>query len=787
MLRYYSFTLALSAMLMFAVQPIVSKILLPVLGGNPSVWSVVVMFFQFMLLVGYGYVHIGRQLLGTYKQSLVHAVLMVISLVFMPLAVAPGAMYGDPVIWLVGVLFATVGMPFFALSATSPLLSTWLAESKHPAAKNPYMLYAASNIGSMVGLLAYPFLIEPYFSLTMQRKLWSVAYGLLVALVGFALKTYLETRVKKVKKVAAVRPVPNLQRAEWVLLAFVPSSLMLSVTSYITTDIAPIPLLWMVPLALYLLSFVFVFAVRPIGVDLCRKLFVPLVLPLVLMLGLLQALLPSWPWLVGGVIYAVTIAVLHSDTQSPKMIGKQLLHTALFFVPLVIFFSGEVTYLLLCGWYVVGFFLVAMVCHGRLGERKPKPSQLTEFYFFLSLGGALGGLFNVLIAPYLFNGLYELHLVLALSFFLLPMRKEQWKEHLTTAIGVLAAVVSLILYISEYEPLGWLDSGLIGPFNEWMWAQRLNWGNIGFASKPDTFAFFEVLTPVLVVYRFRKNVPAVAVIVTILLLIGVVKPGSSHDIKFKDRNFFGVLVARFFESKAAMYLTNGTTQHGFQYKDKDHVTIPTNYYSWDGPLGAVVKMMRVREGGPGSEVAAVGLGAGTVACLAQDDQHTTFFEINPMVDKIAHTPQLFSYLRDCPGSNKVVMGDARLSLQSAPDHVYSLIILDAFNSDAVPVHLLTREALALYLDKLVEHGIIAYHISNRHLDLQPVVANLAATRNLEGIAGNFGGSHWVFLARHAEDFGLLAQDPRFQLLVSNGAQKVWTDDYSNILSILKVQ
>lgn len=784
MLRLYSLTLALSAMLMFIVQPIVSKILLPVLGGNPSVWNAVVMFFQTMLLLGYGYVHLGRQWLGTKKQALVHGGILLLSLIFIPLTITtvmPAD--SDPVWWLISALLKTMGLPFFALAATSPLLSVWLSESKDPAAKNPYMLYAASNIGSMVGLLSYPFLVEPIFSLSMQRMVWSVGYGLLVVMIGFALKKYWDTSKTKTKKKVAVKPIANWLRAEWVLLAFVPSSLMLSVTSHITTDIAPIPLLWVVPLALYLLSFVFVFASKPIGVSWSEQAFIPVIFPLVLMLGLSQAMLPYWPGIVALLIYLIGI-VIYRLIQKKR--AKDVLKTTFFFLPTFFFFSGQVNYLLICAWYAFGFFLVAMLCHGRLSARKPQPAQLTEFYFFLSLGGALGGIFNVMIAPHLFTGFYELQLMLALSFFLLPARIADWKDPLPIALGLVVAVIALVLYATEYEPLGWIDRMVLNPFNDWMWAKRFAWGNIGFANKSDTFAFFEVSIPIIAAFFLRKNVPALGVMMSLLLLIGIFQPGLPLTTYFKDRNFFGMLEARYIESETAMYLNNGTTQHGFQYKDKARATEPTNYYSWDGPLGAVVQVMRTRPGGPGAQVAAVGLGTGTVACLALEGQQTTFFEINPMVDRIAHTPRLFSFLRDCPGSNKVVMGDARISLQSEPDHFYSLIVLDAFNSDAIPIHLLTQQALQLYVSKLTENGIIAYHISNRNLDLQPVIGNLAATQNMVGIKGLFEGSHWIFIARRAEDLGVLVEDKRFQLLTPDATKRVWTDDYSDIISILRI-
>ena len=794
MLRLYSITLGLSAMLMFAVQPIISKIILPVLGGNPSVWNAVVMFFELMLLLGYGYVYLGRELLGTHKQALVHAGLLVISLLFIPLSLSSRLLeapaYLEPVSWLVGILLATVGVPFFTISATAPLLSSWLAESKHPAAKNPYMLYAASNIGSMFGLLSYPFIVEPFFSLTQQRILWSVGYGLLMVMIGFSLKHYLKTRNQKQKKeaIGATKPIQNLQRALWVLLAFVPSSLMLSVTSHITNDIAPIPLLLVVPLALYLLSFVFVFAAKPIGIEWSRTAFVPFVFPLVLLLGLSQSLLPYWPWTIGLFVYFIASVSLNPNlhTQSLKTIGRSLLGPVVFFVPFVLFFSGKIHYLLLCLWYVMGFFLVAMICHGRLSELKPRPEKLTEYYFFLSLGGALGGIFNVLIAPHLFTGFYELHLLLGVAFFLLSFHKADWRNLWPIACGVVAALLSLLLYYLEYKDLGMLDRVVVHPFNDWMWSKRYEWGNIGFANKPDMFAFFELVIPALVAFYLRKTAPALGVMASILLLIGVFSPGSFENVKFQDRNFLGILEARFVKQEPVMYLTNGTTQHGFQYKDKERATMPTSYYSWGGPLGVMVQTLRAREGGAGNEIAAVGLGAGTVACLAQEYQHTTFFEINPLVDKIAHDPALFSYLRDCPGTNTVVMGDARISMKAQPDHFFSLIILDAFNSDSIPIHLLTKEALALYMDKLTDHGIIAYHISNRHLNLLPVVGNLAATQKLYGVSAFFEDSNWVFVARSAEDFGTLTEDQRFNLLVPDDTKRLWTDDYSDIISILKI-
>lgn len=793
----YALTLALSAILMFAVQPIMSKIVLPVLGGNPAVWNACVMFFQLLLLAGYGYVHAGLKLLGAQRQAAVHLVLLAASVALLPIAIAPEyfgqAAYDAPVAWLLTALFTTVGVPFFLIACNAPLLQSWVANSSMPAARNPYMLYAASNLGSMIGLLAYPFVIEPNLSLSMQRMVWSVGYGALVlALFAAAYAWYLNpkkalAKTKKKKPEEVIKPITWKLRLKWLGLAFVPSSMMLAVTSHITTDIAPIPLLWVVPLALYLLSFVLVFADKPRGISASGRLMLPVMLPVLLDMGIGIGNLPLWPWGLLLVGYLATLLMRRTPDIHNRHLMTILTDTPVaFFLPLVVFLAVSQDYLMLSMWYVAAFFLVAMVCHGRLSEARPHPSQLTEFYLYLSLGGALGGMFNTLLAPMLFSGIYEMAICIALAFAALIRRPSGpgMKEPLSMAFTLVVVVGIWLVYSGQFHRLGLVDTYLFDPLTAWTRGKSAEWKELGFTSKGDFLQLIMILMIMVTAYVYRRRGMALFILAVLVVPIETAAPGTRHDIKFQDRNFFGVLQVYFNARANSMHLTNGTTAHGFQFKDAARATTPTSYYSWDGPLGALVEALRARPQGFHTPIAAVGLGTGTVACLAEPGQNVTFYEINPLVKQLANKPEYFSYLQRCKGMNSIVMGDARLSLQKAPDGGYGLIILDAFNSDAIPIHLMTKEALDLYLSKLSYDGIIAYHISNRHLDLLPVVGNLAATHNLYGVSGNFRGSEWVLVTRTSSNLGPLNQDGRFRFLARDERKRTWTDDFSDIVSAI---
>lgn len=803
MLALYSLTLCLSAVLMFSIQPVMSKIVLPVLGGSPMVWNACVMFFQLLLLLGYGYVHVAQRLMGRFRHAGLHVILLAASVVFLPVAVAPEmlqmAAHDHPVAWLLAALGGAVGIPFFLLAGNAPLVQSWLADSTHPAAANPYRLYAASNLGSMIGLLAYPFTIEPHLALSLQRMVWSAGYAVLILLLLGCAWMYFKyrrpepesaTERKRLAEEAGDAPVTLARRAMWVGLAFVPSAMMLAVTGHITTDIAPIPLLWVVPLALYLLSFVFTFANRPLGVAFSNRLMLPFLLPVVVTIGLGANNLPTWPWAILLIVHLVYVLMRRTpDIHHPHIFARVMDSPIGFFAPLVLFTAIDQDYLMLSLWHVLGFFFVAMVCHGRLVQHKPAPQYLTEFYFLLSLGGALGGMFVTLVAPLIFNGIYEMPicLVLAAAALIRKQAAPEMKTPLTVALALFAGALVWAFYMAQYQHLGAFETAVIDPFTLWMRDQNAMWKAIGFTTKSQIVLFLALLVVMCAAYAARRRGLALTVLVALVVPVMILQPGKEKDIRYEGRNFFGVLQVDFKAKSQTMHLTNGTTEHGFQTKAYGRNTVPNSYYRTDGPLGVVIQAMRARPQKLHQPIAVVGLGSGAVACYAEPGQAVDFYEINPVVKELATTPEYFSYLRDCRGDNRVIMGDARLSLKDASDGRYGLIVLDAFNSDAIPIHLMTLEALDLYLKKLAPGGVIAYHTSNRNLDLRPVVGNLAAARGLYGVWAGFNGSQWVMVARASKDIGPLTQDGRYAYLVPNDRLRTWTDDFSDIVSVISTR
>jgi spermidine synthase len=718
-LLLYGATLFLSATLLFAIQPMFAKVALPLLGGSAGVWNTAMVFFQATLLLAYGYAHFGTRLGGARRQVPLHV--LVLALGFLALPVAGMAWTppteGTPVFWLIAFLAASIGLPVFAISATAPLLQRWFAATDHPAAKDPYFLYGASNLGSVIALLGYPVLLERLLTLKQQAQLWSAGYILLAALIGgCALVLWWRPAVPATRadsEPAAAAPLIWRQRGLWVLLAFVPSSLMLGVTTHISTDIAATPLFWVVPLTLYLLTFVLVFARRP----LLRHAWMLRLQPFVL------------------IPLALTIDYLPA-----------------------VFWLGLALHLLV-------FFVTAMVCHGELARRRPASAQLTEFYVWMSVGGVLGGMFNGLLAPIVFNGVYEYPLVLALACLLRP-RKESagaaflWKDLIIPA--VLLAVLSLPMV----EPA------------------RL--GTVG-------VVIFYVVLGCLLLHAADR--PLRFALVFAVAIFGAA--GMSHNFRWleQERSFFGVNRIQLDGSREFTLLVHGNTVHGAEHRDPARRDEPLTYYSKEGPVGQLFALLTQRGGI--DRVGLTGLGIGTTLCYRQPGQHWTIYEIDPVVVRFARDVRYFHYLEDCAGDTPILLGDARISLAKAPPGQFDLLIFDAFSSDSVPVHLVTREALALYLDKLGAHGVIAFHISNRHINLQPVLANLAADAGL--VAWRQGhrttaamrkqdykmDSNWVVMARRADDAGALQSDSRWHRLTPQPGLRLWTDDYSNILGAMR--
>ena len=752
----FALTLFVSAALLFWVEPMVAKMLLPLLGGTPAVWNTCLLFFQVLLLAGYAYALAAAKWLTPRQQVAAQLALLALAFLSLPIALSPATVNsvpteGNPVFWLIGRLLVTVGLPFFILAANSPLLQHWFAATSHARARDPYFLYATSNAGSLLALVAYPALLEPRLNLPQQSTLWRAGYLLLVALVAACALALWRARHAWMTDTSAERQaitehqstqdeeqisnddgqlttdngrLPLRRRLRWLALAFVPSSLMLGVTTFISTDIASLPLLWVVPLALYLLTLVLAFA--------RRQFFTP---------RLLARVLP-------GVTLVLALVYLSGAAQP--------------FVPLLFL-------------HLLYFFVAALTCHTLLAADRPAPAHLPEFYLWLSTGGALGGLFNALVAPALFNAVVEYPLAVLLACLLLP-RADRQDETSTQHKTTRARQLDLVLPVA---------TGLLALA-------------LAFVARRLDLEYVQALAlaagiPLIVAYQFRRRPLRFALALGAVMLASALFAQLSTRTLYAERNFFGVLRVTRDERAALHWLYNGSTIHGRQYTDFTRQCEPLSYYHQDGPLGQVFAAFQASPAA--TDVAIVGLGTGATAAYARAAERWTFYEINPAVVGVARAPEYFTYLINCAHAPiSVVLGDARLQLAHAPDHAYGLIVLDAFSSDAIPVHLMTQQALDLYLSKLAPTGLLVFHISNRSLDLHPVVADLARSRNLACLVRDDvqrdqsegkESSQWVVMARRTEDLNTLTSDPRWHALPGDATRHVWTDDFSNILSIFK--
>jgi hypothetical protein len=831
----------LSATLLFVVELMVGKMILPLLGGTPAVWNTCMLFYQAMLLAGYCYAHVSTTWLGARRQAALHLIVLVLPFLTLSLTMDRRMFnYGEgsPIPGLLLGLLVSVGLPLFAVSTTAPLLQKWFANTDHPEARDPYFLYGASNLGSMVGLFGYPTLIEPSLTLANQRFLWGIGYALLAALTALCAVCLWRSREPEKETVADPLPrSPGLpislsipRRLRWVALAFVPSSLMLGATTYVTTDIAPVPLLWVLPLGLYLLSFILVFSRLPDGVH--RVMVVLLPLAVLLLTFLMISELPI------------------------RVTWKVAVH-------------------------LVVLFVVAMVCHGELARDRPPARYLTGFYLWMSLGGVLGGVFNALVAPLVFNGIVEYPLALVLACLLMPTLEGEKKSRLGSVPGAwlmgLLLGIGLALYVAslgrtdlDYSGLlsenglwmaivlttvlvlggvralrgrddraaRWLDlglpaalavlalglslglrltdvlqglyrlmNGLHDTLAEWVqprWIKALD------LSRTGVLVVFIYGLPVVLCYLFVKRPVRFGLAVGALFLVNSFCELLDDDVLLRDRSFFGALQVKDEVTRQGGFrrLDHGTTLHGEQRFQWSPVTLlgsftcplaatnplesaalvvadrdflrnpgrePLTYFHRTGPIGQVFAAYRDQLAG--KHVGLIGLGSGTLASYGQPGQKMTYYEIDPLIQRIAYNPAYFTFVRDALARGvelDTVLGDARLKLEeranNGPPDRFALLVVDAFSSDAIPIHLLTREALAIYLANLADDGVLAFHISNRYLDLEPVLGNLAAEVGLVGyiqfdpeshIPGK-ASSNWVVLARKQEILNRLVNEDHWE-------------------------
>jgi hypothetical protein len=765
-LPLYTATLFVSAYLLFLVQPMVGKMILPALGGTPAVWNTCMVFFQAVLLAGYAYAHGSVRLLGVRGQAWLQLVLLLLPLALSVLAIAailPIAIdtssvptsENNPVWWLLGRLLLGVGLPFFVVSSNAPVLQMWFSRTGHASAKDPYFLYGASNLGSMLALLGYPVLVEPVLVLGDQSWAWAGGYALLFVLAsGCAVGMWRASRkaadraaAEAADGAAAVSTSPASEvltvgrRLRWVALAFVPSSLMLGVTTHITAEIAPVPLLWVVPLALYLFTFVLVFARQPlIPLDLVLKVFPFLVAPTLVM----------------------TVQGIQSGGALP--------------IPV----------------HLAAFFVTAMACHGIMAKDRPSTRHLTQFYLLMSIGGVLGGLFNAIVGPLAFDTLVEYPLVMVLACFLaVPLGRRQGRlmpRLLDFGLPVLAGTLAIVLLTA-------------------LWSIKVEGGGRLWEAKGARFLSVAVtagLCLVLVKRPLRFALGCGAVVLASVLWFRV----YSEDVLYRSRNFYGVKSVKTDDEGHFRQFVHGSTVHGIQEMHPQTCHIPRAYFHPNGPIGDVFRAfngrLTQRQAGPrlprsrGARVAILGLGVGSMASslYAFPDQQFVFYEIDPEVERVARDADLFTFLADCPASCKVVLGDARLTLADAPEAHYQMIILDVFSSDAVPTHLLTREALQIYLSKLDLGGMLVLHVSNRYLDFGPLLGNLAKDAGLLCLARRDDvvteqakkdgcyPSEYVVMAREKRDVERLVWNPDWSEVSTRPGLGVWTDQYTNIFRLL---
>jgi len=729
----FTATTFLSAMLLFSVQPLFAKMVLPLLGGAPSVWAVALLFFQGALLVGYAYAHLLVRLLPARRTGFVHLALSALALIALPIAIPAGWTEpppGDAYLWQLGLFTAAIGLPFVAVSANAPLLQAWFARTGLPSSADPYFLYAASNLGSLLALLGYPFLFEPVFGLKALAVIWTGGFIALIAalaacfLVVRAAASDAADRAPAATGETGPRAEPDAaRRAAWVGLAFVPSALLTAFTTHIATDVASAPLVWVIPLALYLASFVVVFRER--------------------------ALIP--PPLLLALHAVATILAMLQLAQTEKE-----------------------TWFYAAGFGVAAFVTSTLVAHRTLYESRPEARRLTEFYMWMSLGGVLGGLFAALIAPRIFSEVFEYPLLLALTFACRPGALDLSAER-GRSLALMAGFVVLAAAAIKWGPS-------LAAYYE---VDFYDWG-----STAAIAAGFAVAA--LAFWRFPPHmlVAALALYLTVVLLPSGVHRGAAQ------RSYFGVY--RVIQSWDGQFnvLQHGTTLHGAQrIRDATGASVasttPVTYYHARSPMAATVRFTGAMAAMARTEphFGVVGLGAGSLACHSASGERWRFFEIDPVVVSIAKSRN-FTFLSNCQPNADIVLGDARLTLAREPAESYDLLIVDAFSSDAVPMHLLTAEAIAMYASKIKPTGAGVLHISNRYLDLEAVLAATIPT---------VPGLHAITVEDQAEDDGYAVTGSTIVIFARSmeaitpfraipGARdlpppklKPWTDDASDVL------
>lgn len=720
-------TIVTGSFLLFLTQPMIARMALPRLGGAPAVWNSAMLVYQVLLLGGYAYAHwLAR--LRPRRQAGLHLALFGLAALWLPIGVSAAIppVNANPVVWVPWFLLSSIGPLFFIVSAQAPLMQRWYALES--ARGEPYALYSASNLGSFAGLISYPLLVEPFLALRQQSLLWTAGYALLVLLVvGCALT--IPARAVEERPVEA-EPRPQRRRIlHWIALAAVPSGLMLSTTTHLTTDIVAMPLLWVLPLGIYLLSFVVAFANRRWFAE-----FLTQLAPLIMLIA-------------GGLAF-------DSGTRHPG-------------------FSATLGLSLL--------FTVAVTLHAAMYRLRPAAGHLTSFYLAMSVGGVLGGLFCAILAPVLFDWAYEHPLLIVAAAFLLPQEpllaplrrlwsSPVWRRRLSILIPLIVLPLSLAADRVLIDVPGWLAIGS------------------------------SILIALLGVIAIGRPPVFAVCLAALMLSYGGWKTLRLSIEDARTRSYFGIYQIQERWQREVRTLMHGTTLHGVQILTPGRQREPTSYYGEDSGVGRAM-LAAPQLYGPDARIGVVGLGTGTLACYRQPGQSWRFFEIDPAMVRIATDPERFTFLSRCAPNAAIALGDARITLARRPPDSLDLLAIDAFSSDAVPMHLLTREAFGIYDRVLQPQGLLLVHISNRHLDLKPVLAEAAALGGwtaalIEDVPSDdeerdyLTTSVWVALSRDPSAIrALLAAGGRnaydWQDLERRPGFAGWSDDFASILPLLK--
>lgn len=702
-MSYFVFPLALflSASLLFVIQPMVAKVLLPVYGGTPAVWTVCMLFFQAVLLISYAYALGLSRLRGRHFWKILHLLIALLSLFFFPLTLESKALALPPEFEILLTLVSQIGLPLLIIGASAPLLQYAYSLTAQKDASDPYYLYVASNAGSLLALLSYPWVIERYTAIPEQFQGWTVGY-----LLYFVLLIYVLFGIKFKSQpiiVSSSHKTTWRQLGLWTGLSFIPCSLMLGVTFFITTDIAATPLLWVIPLALYLLSFIITFA---------RK-----------------------PW------------IAHVWVQ------RNILFFLIF--PILSFILGisSIQVIFLVVFHLLGFFMIALLCHGELINTRPHASKLTVFYLCLALGGVVAGVFNSLVAPLIFSYPYEYPLVILLGLLCIPVKKIK-------PVWITPLAVLILLLIQHYLPnLGWL-AGI----------------------KKYSILEFIALALIVIIPRSRWSLFVSVFILFLFIFTPWFKP---ENVLTQQRNFYGI--KRVLSGGGVHSLISQSTLHGFQIMSGQRSDGSVAYYAAVFP---VIKAMQAEKNQLHAMI--LGLGTGIMACQFRNHDVVDMVEIDKQVIDIAENPEFFTYLKDCNSNDRIIAADGRLAVSQAANGTYDAIVVDVFNSDSIPIHLLTQEAFDLYAKKIKSDGAILINISNRHLNLLPVVT--AAGRRNEFIVlhkfhqgrSELGeiSAEWALLTMNEKLAQVIMTKDIWQF-VTDDNEVVWQDNYSNIIPLLK--